>query len=158
MRISFRQGIVRAPANFLQLASGHVSLTINPTDPLVVTFADNSTNYLVSERSSVSNAWTDNFVAGVDYWLYIDINTVSGIRTFGSTTLSPSEGPTAPANPAQNQHWFDTANNIQKVWVGSTWVRKIRVFVYYIAVFKEIFKCEFRFDKELYEHLLIFYN
>ena len=57
MRIPFRQGLVRVPANFLQLAAGKVSLVLGPSDSVVATFADGAANYLTTERLSVSNAW-----------------------------------------------------------------------------------------------------
>lgn len=130
MRIPFRQGLVRVPANFLQLAAGKVSLVLGPSDSVVATFADGAANYLTTERLTVNNAWVGPYVTGTDYWLYVDINLVTGVRTFGHTTVSPVDGATAPHAPvALDQHWFDTANNTMKVWNGNGWVKKIRLFV-----------------------------
>ena len=130
MRIPFRQGLVRVPANFLQLTAGKVSLVLGPTDSIVATFADGAANYLTTERVSVNNAWIGPFSTGTDCWLYVDINPVTGVRTFNHTLVSPAEGATAPLAPVQlDQHWFDTANNVMKVWNGNGWVKKIRLFI-----------------------------
>lgn len=129
MRIPFRQGLVRVPANFLQLAAGKVSLVLGSTDSVVATLADGAADYLITDRLTVNNAWTGPFVTGNDYWLYIDINQVTGARTFAHTTIEPREGNVAPAAPVMlDQHWFDTATNTMKVWNGNGWVKKIRVF------------------------------
>ena len=130
MRIPFRQGLVRVPANFLQLAAGKVSLVLGPADSVVSTFADGTANYLVTERLSTNNAWIGPFQSGIDYWLYMDIHPVTGVRSFGHTVVEPKDGPTSPLAPVLgDQHWFDTATNTLKVWNGNSWTKKIRVFV-----------------------------
>lgn len=128
MRINFRQGLVRVPTNFLSLAAGKVSLVIPAAETVVMTFADGDNNYLLTERSQINDAWTGPFVSGNNYWLYWDINIITGARTFGHTILTPVEGANPPATPQVNQHWFDTTTNIMKVWTGSNWARKLRVF------------------------------
>lgn len=133
MRINFRQGLIRVPTNFLSLSTGKVSLLIPAAESAVMTFADGNNNYLVTERTQVVDAWTGPFLPGTDYWLYFDINVVTGARTFGHTIYNPSEGATAPSTPLTDQHWFDTANTTMKVWTGSSWARKIRVFAAELA-------------------------
>lgn len=131
MRIPFRQGIVRAPSNFLQLTSGKVSLSIPPSQTLIMAFADGAADYLVTERLSAANAWTGPFVGGSQsYWLFWDLNTVTGAKTYGHTLLEPVEGSVAPVSPLNDQHWFDTVANKMKVWNStvSRWIPKIRVF------------------------------
>lgn len=128
MNISFRQGLVRAPANFLQLNSDKVNLVLGPTDSLISTLADGSSDYLLTEKLSITNAWLGPFTSNVDYWLYMDISTTVGQRTFGHTLLEPIEAAVAPLSPAMDQHWFDTVSTTMKVWNGAAWVRKIRVF------------------------------
>lgn len=137
MKISFRQGIIRYQRDklgnqtFLQRSSSgnNINLMAN-TDPTLVTIAQRGNNYLIEEKVTVQNAWT-GFVAGTDYWLYIDIDMVSGIRTFGSTTLQPTYGTTPPTSPAPDQHWFDTTSLVfcMKVYNGTNFAEKLRVFV-----------------------------
>lgn len=127
MQITFRQGIIQAPLNFLAFSGGHVSLQLPPNNTLTFTIADGNANYLFAEPHTVNNAWVGPFVATVDYWLYWDINTTTGVKTYGHTTHEPYEGNTAPLSPVVDQHWFDTVNNVTKVWNGSSWIRKIRV-------------------------------
>lgn len=131
MQIPFRQGIVYAPPGFLQLGGGTVSLQVAIPDMVIVTVADGTSNYLINERVPVANAWAGPFVAGPQsYWLYWDINPVTGARTFGHTLLEPVEGATPPSTPQNDQHWFDTNVNKMKVWntLSMRWIPKIRVF------------------------------
>lgn len=130
MLIGFRQGLVRAPANFLSRNGATVSLQVPPNDTVIATILDGDTDYLISEKQSITSAWAGPFVANTNYWLYWDIHLVTGVRTFGYTTLDPSEGPTAPASPQNNQHWFDTTVNQTKVYITAInrWSRVIRVF------------------------------
>lgn len=130
MRITFRQGIIKAGAGFLTAASGNVNLVVQPNVPVTVAVADLDTDYLINEYASVTSAWTGPFDSGTTYWLYWDINVKTGVLTRGYTTLSPVTGATAPATPAGDQHWFDTTTNTHKVWnsTAGRWIRVIRVF------------------------------
>jgi hypothetical protein len=130
MQINFRQGIVQAPNAFLQANGATVNLSIASPALLLVAFADGQANYLHTERSTVTSAWTGPFTSGPDYWLYWDLNPVSGVRTFGHTLFEPVEAASAPLSPVNDQHWFDTNLNKMKVWntTAARWVNKIRVF------------------------------
>lgn len=128
MQVPFRQGLVHTPATFLQLATGKVNLLVPSTDTVVINFADGDANYLVTVGAPVTGAWGGPFVTGLDYWLYFDLDTLTGELTYGFTTLLPVVGPAAPSTPMVNQHWFDTVAMNMKVWNGAGWVRKIRVF------------------------------
>jgi hypothetical protein len=130
MLVGFRQGLVRAPANFLSRNGSSVSLQVPPNDTIIATIADGDADYLISEKQSITDAWAGPFVANVNYWLYWDIHLTTGVRTFGHTTRNPAEGATPPANPANTQHWFDTTTNEMKVFntVANRWIRVIRVF------------------------------
>lgn len=131
MIINFRQGIVSYPSSggaqqFLVPAGRYVSLstTNGVTD---VAFAHKQSNYLLTEATSVSNAWGP-FTDPYPVWLYWDINNLTGARTFGFTDIEPIFQPSAPASPEVDQHWFDTGYNVMKVWNGARWQEKIRVF------------------------------
>lgn len=135
MRVSFRQGIVQYQVdnqnnqNFLLATNTGVSLLANDK-AFIVTIAHKDANYLIEERVSITNAWTGPFIGQPQYWLYIDLNPVTGARTFGSTTLAPAVGLTAPAgNPAVDQHWYDLSTMQMKFWNGNVWQAVIRVFV-----------------------------
>ena len=80
MKIQFRQGIIRYQRDsngnqtYLQKASGGASINLMAnTDPTLVTIAQRNSNYLVEERVTVLDAWS-GFSAGVNYWLYIDVD------------------------------------------------------------------------------------
>lgn len=137
MKIPFRQGILRyqrdsvGTATFLQKSNGgsSIDLVVSP-DPTIVTIAHRSSNYLIEEGKTTASAWS-GFVSGQDYWLFLEIDLLTGQRNFGSTKLAPTYGMAAPANPATDQHWYDTtlSTMCMKVFNGTIWVEKLRVFV-----------------------------
>lgn len=137
MRIPFRQGLVKYQTDiannptFLQLnpigGDMYVNLVVSPT-PLLCAFADGAEDYLNEEQQNVSQAWGP-FAPGTDYWLYVDINTRTGVRTFGSTLYEPIYSRSEPILPSQDQHWFDRRDFTMRVRVGARWSRRVRVFV-----------------------------
>lgn len=135
MRVPFRQGIIRHQTDitnnptFLQLTAAGVSLIVSP-DPTLLTFAHGSSaDYLFEERKTVVNAWPGPFTTGVDYWLYWDLDLITGNRTFGRTTVEPVDGSSQPqGNIPNDKHWFDTTESVMKVRSGNRWIEKIRVF------------------------------
>jgi len=135
MLVGFRQGLVRAPANFLMKNGTAVSLQVPPSDTVIVTIADGNSNYLISEKHTIVNAWTGPYASNTNYWLYWDIHLVTGKRTFGHTLMEPLKGPTPPANAKDGQHWFDTTSNQMKVYIHAVkrWQRVIRVFAAKLA-------------------------
>lgn len=140
MKLSFRQGIVAAQMgsgvsptpNFLQKTVGdtrYIDL-IADSHPTILVFAQGLSNYLVEERESITAAWgpfEDNSQTPYLYW---DINGVTAELTRGFTLLPPVAQFTWPDNntPLVDQHWFDKTNTVMKVWNGTKWVTKIRVF------------------------------
>jgi len=130
MRLPFRQGIVRADVgNFIQSSPSGIS--VNTSNSIVqLAFAQRETNYLHTEHTNAPNAWpplptTSNF------YLYVDLDKKTGIRTFGYTEVAPSYGLTAPIAPVETQHWFDTTTFEMKEYKSaiSQWVPVIRLFV-----------------------------
>lgn len=135
MKIPFRQGIVRFQTDVLNTpvfiqpgtSGSKLTLYVSP-DPTIVTFAHGTTtDYLFIERETIVDAWQGPFTMGNDYYLYWDLNPLTAERTFGHTTIQPVFGPTAPST-ASDKHWFDTTNYVMKVWNGTKWIEKIRVF------------------------------
>jgi len=131
-RINFRQGIVRTHATALQFTAGNTVILLDgQTAPVVLNFADGpNDDYLWEEALLVDPAWTD-LPSANEYWLYIDIDKMTAERTFGTTIYQPLDQPNTPSNPAVGQHWFDTRSTqtVMKVWAGSRWTEKVRMFV-----------------------------
>ena len=131
MIINFRQGIVSYPSSngvqqFLVPTGNFVSLST--TNGVVeVAIAHRTANYLHTESVSVPNAWGP-FTGSPIVWLYWDIDNLTGARTFGHTDLEPIAQAAKPVNVDVDQHWFDTSTGSMKVWTGSRWQEKIRVF------------------------------
>lgn len=138
MRIDFRQGLLRYQTDtagnptFLKRSGSNIDLIVSP-DPTLVAFADGTEDYLQEERQTIPAAWTGPYNPTLNYWLYIDVDTQTGVRSFGETTLEPFVGFRPPPNPAEDQHWFDRSENTQKVRRSNRWVRVVRVFVARLA-------------------------
>lgn len=128
MRLSYRQGIINAQTNFLQVSLSGVSLLSIGT-MFSATVSHGTSEYLIKEFQTVNNAWVGTF--NVDTWLYVDINRVTAIKTFGTTSLLPIFSTVAPNAPLNDQHWFDTTQNKMKVYNSSAnaWLVVIRLFV-----------------------------
>ncbi len=136
MKITFRQGISRYQQSaqglptFLQkenLSGNYIDLNV-ATDPTVITFSHGATNYTIEEIKYVTKAWGPFQPLGQTQYLYWDINLTSGQLTRAFTLYAPVYGPTAPSSPHVDFHWFDTTTNMMKVWNGTVWVTKVRVF------------------------------
>ncbi len=129
--ISFRQGIVRhTKPNFLALNGQAVTL-LAATDSLVeIALAQSLKDYLYTEHQTIIDAWTGPFTSGKDYWLFWDINLVSGVRTFGHTCVAPIAQSVAPPTNqlVTDLHWFDLSVNRMKVYNGNSFVEVLRVF------------------------------
>jgi hypothetical protein len=131
MIINFRQGIITYPSiggvqQFLVSSGGNVSLSTS-NGVIDVAFAHRQSNYLHTESTSIPAAWSA-LPQFATVWLYWDLDKLTATRTFGYTELEPVAQPTAPLAPETDQHWFDTSVNYMKVWTGSRWQEKIRVF------------------------------
>lgn len=129
-QLSFRQGIVRTHSTALQFTSGNTVILVNAsTAPVSYTFADGESDYFFEEGGTTDPAWT-NLPTASEFWLYYEIDALTGERKFGTTIFQPIEDPSPPTSPAIDQHWFDTrpSQEIMNVWNGNRWVPKIRVF------------------------------
>lgn len=140
MKLSFRQGIARyqtdvlSTPTFLQKSAGSgqfIDLVVSP-DPTIIAFAHRSANYIVEEVKTVPNAWGP-FTTTQTVYLYWDINLLTGEITRGSTLLAPMYTGMGPTTPVIDQHWFDTSEAVMRVWNGSKWVEKVRVFAAYLS-------------------------
>lgn len=135
MKLTFDQGLARyqtdiyAIPTFLQKSSQtgeFIDLIVSP-DPTIIVFAHKNATYVVEETKTVPHAWGP-FPGGSTKYLYWDLNLLDGALTRGFTLYPQVISGTAPVNPAVDQHWFDTAQRQLKVWNGSKWVDKVRVF------------------------------
>lgn len=150
MQISFRQGILRyqtplSGPTLLQrtpLSNTSVDLLVVPNEPVLITFAHYTANYLVAENTTVSGAWGSGAVGSTNgplamnqtQYLYWDIDLGSGALTRGWTSLSPIYTSQAPVNPQPGQMWFDNINTVWNVYTKTTptsigtWQNKVRCF------------------------------
>jgi len=131
-RLTFRQGIIRhgrSPGQsfFLQQNGQFVDLLISP-EQTIIAFADGTTDYLFTESVTNNQLWGPFTLTGQDYWLYWDIDRITGVHTHGHTTLTPVYGTTAPATPVNGQMWFNTSAMKMYEYNGASWVQVLRVF------------------------------
>lgn len=131
MYINFRQGIITYPISgnlqsFLVAAGTYVTLSADNgrTDVAIAHGAD---NYLMSENTTVTNAWGPLPVS-TDCWLYWDIDKRTAVRTFGFTLVEPVYGPSTPTSPIPDLHWFNTATNTMYVYTSGAFREVIRTF------------------------------
>lgn len=149
MFIQFRQGILRyqvpqSGPTLLQrtpLSQTSVDLIAVPQEPVVITFAHYSANYIATENISVTGAWGGGAVNSTNgpmpmnqtEYLYWELDLATGALNRGWTLLPPLYTSTQPTNPHNGQMWFDLINTVWWVYTqqGSApgvWQNKIRVF------------------------------
>lgn len=126
MNISFRQGLVTASANNLDIQNDKVSLVIPPSSRFEASIAHRTANYLITKITSVLDAWTID--PGTTNYLYIDVDRTTAGHTYGVSLLQPVFSPSSPQHQ-EDLHWFDTASTVTKVSKGGVWVERIRIFV-----------------------------
>jgi len=140
MELKFRQGIVRhqidvaGTSNFVRKSGNggdHIDLVCD-NSPLIFTAAHANNNYLAQFTKTIPNAWGPLIATGETQYLYWDIGLLDATVTFGFTRLPPFTGPNTPAVTGApqwlDQHWFDTTAKLMKVWNGTKWLPKLRVF------------------------------
>jgi hypothetical protein len=137
MHLQFRQGIVR---NQIDIAGTSNFIRENGSDnrfidlvcdngPFIFTVAHSNNDYLIEINKTFPKAWGPVQATGQTQYLYIDVSLLDATLVYGFTTVYPYYGSTAPSHPSQDQHWFDTENNLMKVWNGNKWQIKLRLFV-----------------------------
>lgn len=133
MKINFRQGLISyqqsgAQAVFLLTGTlaNHVSLSVAP-QPTLATIAHGSSDYLLKFDQTILNAW--QLSTGVDNWLFIDQNLISGALTYGVTTLEPITSSIEPILPIVGQLWFDLNATVMKTFTGQKWIDTPRLIV-----------------------------
>lgn len=127
MRVSYRQGLVSAQADYLQIGqsdSRYVDLIVSPI-PTIAIVSSGTKDYLIGEYRTVTNAWGP-FEGPSTRYLYWEINQTTGLISRGATTLSPISSASEPASTI-GQMWWDTISNIMKVYNGTRWVECLRV-------------------------------
>lgn len=130
MQTNFRQGIIRKPANVFQATPSGINLVISNNRPLELTLAYKDVNYYHVESADVVNAWTVTS-SPTAVWLFIDIDTITGERSFGTSNTDIIVSSAEPSSPTSGQHWFDLNTTTMKQFfsTGNQWVEVIRVFV-----------------------------
>lgn len=134
MQLNFRHGIIKGEhgisniPQYLTVSPSGINLYVDRIQ-LQVSIAHGSSDYTYQESSSITNAWPGPFSSIQNYFLYIDINQQTGVRTFGTTSLTPIKTITPPVSPVDGQHWFDMTKTVMKVRSGSRWIEVVRIFV-----------------------------
>lgn len=133
MKIGFRHGIVRhqvagGVADFLKWNGNDVSIhTIN--DPLFINISHKDQDYLHHELNNQPNAWIGPFDSSTIYWLWLDLDPLTGVRTFFHTTSGFVVDVVPPVDPVLGDHWYDLTTTVMKQFNGLRWIEKIRIVI-----------------------------
>lgn len=129
MILDFRQGIVKyTDRNVLYADINTQYVSVNAQySRLLLTFAHDDVDYLYEEKIDIKNAFGP-FKSNIKYWLYFDLNTLTGLRTFGATSKQPIVSAEEPTK-LDDLHWFNKTNNTMYVVENDQWIQKLRVFV-----------------------------
>lgn len=136
MQLTFRHGIIRRQTDILNTptflrksspAGNYIDLIVSP-DPTVITMSHGESNYLIEESKTVTQAWGPFAVLGQTQYLFWDVSLLDGSITHGYTLLPLMVTGNTPAAPAVDQHWFDLNDMVMKVWNGTKWTIKLRLF------------------------------
>ena len=137
MQLTFTQGLVKGQVDpiansklFLQKSGSYVNIYAT-TVPLTAAVQHGEKTYLIVEQLPVNQAWGP-FPAGKTSWLYWDINMATGAVTRGMTNVEPRYGLTLPLTAEVDQHFYDLTAKVMKVFNGTAWVEKLRVFAAYV--------------------------
>lgn len=149
-------GIPGDPPNFLVISGDKIDLHAPLDQSLVSVFAHRDSNYLLTLQASGDiSSWGygnvldfnfafDNINGGGsgnnEYYLWVDIDRITGATTYGHSNYEPSAGVTPSftnATRPDDVHWFDTSVRTMKVWrkngtvgpIFGNWVEVIRLFV-----------------------------
>lgn len=140
MKLQFKQGIARHQTDvngnptFLQRSTGpgqFIDLVVSP-DPTMLLFAHRAATYVVEEVKTVPKAWGPITTPATRY-LYWDVNLLTGALTRGMTLLPPIYASGQPPSPALDQHWFDTDENVFRVFTNQGWSERVRVFAGHVT-------------------------
>lgn len=137
MELNFRQGIVRyqtdisgTPAALIKNDDDprYIDLVISP-DPTVLTFAYGTENYTVEENRTITRAWGP-FNFPVNYYLYWDVDLVTGELSRGQTQFPVLVQVDEPTVKREDQHWYNTDDMKMYVYDSNNarWLPKLRVF------------------------------
>ncbi len=137
MELTFRHGIIRhqidtsGTATFLRKSGSNDEFIdlVCDEDTLIFSIAHGiNANYLVIEPRTITHAWGPMAAHGETQYLYWDISLLNATLSRGFTSVSPYAGPNEPVSPQNDQHWYDTNINQMKVWNGTKWIPKLRLF------------------------------
>lgn len=116
MNLTYRQGLIsyQQPTFLVPSATANfVDISVSPT-PLYFTIAHGSSDYLFKVDETIDAAFGP-LVPGVDNYLYINLNVISGALTYGISTLEPIVSTQTPSAPVASQMWFDLNEKVMKV-------------------------------------------
>lgn len=135
MITTFRNGIVSYQAigntpTFITKTntSTYFATLVTSSKDFAITMAHGVAEYLVTFYNSETNAWGP-FTGTDTNYLYIEVDTLTGQVSFGSSIVPITYGTVYPLTPVSGECFFDTNSMKTFMWTGASWVNKIRVYV-----------------------------
>lgn len=129
MHLNFRQGLISyqqsgsIPIYLVPAAdTRYLDLNVSPV-PLLVTIAHGPSDYLFQFDTSVPAAFGP-LVPSITNYLYLELSLITGVLSYGISTLEPITASAAPTSSAAGQMWFDLTESVMKVRSpdGTKWV------------------------------------
>lgn len=106
---------------------------IAPPDVKIAFAAGFSTDGAVDYVETIDSTQTPVNWQSLDdstsYYFYVDRDATTGALTYNKSTLVPIYESEEPKNPVSDQHWFDLSIFKMKVYNGSSWDIKQRIFI-----------------------------
>jgi hypothetical protein len=136
MHLNFRQGLISfqqsgPQALFLvpSTKAGCIDINVTPT-PLIGTIAHGSSDYLLQFDGTIHAAFGP-LVADSDNYLYIDLNVLTGLTTYGISLLEPKISSVEPSDAVPGQMWFDLTATVMKIRSndGTKWLVSPRLVI-----------------------------
>lgn len=131
-----RQRVLNGPID-----SGRQASALTNGGGLVVLLSGSVVPIVVCFGAGYDSTGANNLVSFINYnlsyvlpanstsYLYLDRSISTGVIATGFSSLAPTESRFFEGNPAVDQHWFDSTENLMKRWDGSAWVTVQRIFM-----------------------------
>ena len=120
MHLNFRQGLISYQQSgsipIYLIPSGnsqYLDINVSPV-PLLVTIAHGSSDYLFQFDTTVLEAFGP-LVPSTTNYLYLELSLITGLITYGISTLEPITASAEPTVVTEGQMWFDLSESVMKV-------------------------------------------
>lgn len=132
MKFSFTQGIVSGPSLFLKRMPNGIGIDTNTQHVMgVISTGQQHLVLLEPISNQVLVGWEGVDDPTKQYWLFWEIDSITGERQYWSTTIAPIANYTDPSSGGVQLEvgtlWWDSTSKVYKEWTGAMWSVKYRL-------------------------------